>query len=369
MEGGSPRLDAAVNVSLDYETRSRIDLGDCGAWRYGCDPSTEVFMFSISAEDSDEVLLWVNPKFGGSPDNDRAVLLLRNASLIYAHNVPFEMAITEGTRLCELIGIHPIQVHQWRCTMAMARKAGLPPALAQCAAALGHPQQKDAAGKALIKFFCEPRKDGLFNEPQDFPEKWAKFCEYCRQDTRTEKGVHAGLKAFELQGDSLETFLFDLRMNQRGVPVNVPALRNAQRIIDRVQEDVTAKFQEITGINPTQREAVRELVGLPNMQAETIEAVLLVPLDNPLHEKRNEVLRLYQKVSYAAVKKVSTMLAWACPDGRMRGVFRYYGAGTGRWSAGGPQVQNAKSPTPELAPVTEAVYDYIFRWVPEEEIV
>ncbi len=351
-------------VHLDYETRSKVDLPACGAWKYGQDESTEVLMAGVSADESDEVFLWVNPKFATPDemgDNDQAVELLRNADWVYAHNAPFEVAITEGTKFCELVGIHPIQLPQWRCTSAMARKAALPEHLGQLAAALGLAEQKDKAGKALIKFFSVPRPDGAFNEPKDHPDKWIAFCEYCRQDVRTEKAVHVRLKAFELQGFPLETFQFDLRMNQRGVPVNVPALRNAQRIIDEVQTDVTARFQELTGLNPTQREAVRQLVSLPDMQAETIEEAIKTPIDNPLYAKREEILRLYQKVSYAAVKKVATMLDWACPDGRMRGVFKYYGAGTGRWSAGGPQMQNAKVPTPEMAAFTEQVYDYICR--------
>lgn len=356
-------------VHLDYETRSKADLTAVGAYRYACDPSTEVFMASVSADGSPDIFLWVNPKFQ-TPDlmgqNDEAVMLLRNADCIYAHGAPFEHAITWGTRFCELVGIHPIQIHQWRCTMAMARKAGLPQSLAQCGAALGIVEQKDPVGKKLINFFSKPKEDGTFNEPRDFPDKWAAFGAYCVQDNRAEKEIHLRLRPFELQGDPLETFLFDLRMNMRGIPVNVPALRKVQRIIDLVQEDVTVEFQRLTSLNPTQREAVRDLVGLPNMQAETIEATLAVPIDNPLHEKRNEILRLYQKVSYAAVKKVATMLDWACPDSRMRGVLKYYGAGTGRWSAGGPQIQNAKSPTEEIAPMTDAVYRYIADWDMED---
>lgn len=351
-------------VHLDYETRSRVDLPSCGAWRYGCDDSTEVLMAGVSADGSDEVFLWVNPKYQTADclgENDQAAVLLRSADWIYAHNALFEIAITEGRRFHETLGMHPIQIQQWRCTMAMARKAALPESLGALAGALGLTEQKDAKGKALIKFFSVPRPDGAFNEPKDHPDKWIAFCEYCRQDVRTEKAVHVKLKPFELQGSPLETFQFDLRMNQRGVPVNTIALCHAQNIIDEVQTTVTKRFQELTGLNPTQREAVRQLVNLPDMQAKTIEEAIKAPINNPLYANREEILRLYQKVSYAAVKKVATMLDWACPDGRMRGVFKYYGAGTGRWSAGGPQVHNAKKATAEMRPITPEVYAYIGR--------
>jgi DNA polymerase len=364
-------------VHLDYETRSRADLTSVGAHRYACDPSTEVFMAGISVHDSDEVFLWVNPKFRTADmlgENDEATLLLRNADYVYAHNAPFEQAITWGTKFEQQIGIHPIQMHQWRCTAAMARKAGLPSSLEKCAEALGLAQQKDPRGKQLIKFFSLPKPDGTYNAPRDFPEEWLAFGEYCRQDVRTEKAIHKALAAFELQGLPLETFQFDLRMNQLGIPVNVPALRNAQRIIDEVQTKVATEFVALTGLNPTQREKVRELVGLPDMQAETVEnAIAQTLVDAEAHYRMGQsqdcdrlmrlrrILTLYQQVSYAAVKKIAAMLDWACPDGRMRGVFKYYGAGTGRWSSGGPQLQNAKKATPEMRSRTEPAFRYIAR--------
>ena len=346
-------------VHLDYETRSRADLKAVGAHRYACDPSTKELMYAVSAEDSEEVFLYVHPDhrtLDMMGENKEAMRLLNSATLVYSHNSNFEQAISWGSSM-DIV----LTIDKWRCTAAMARKAGLPSSLEQCAAALGLAQQKDPKGKALIKFFCVPDKEtGQFNEPKDHPDKWLAFGEYCRQDVRTEKAIHKALKAFELKEGPLQTFLFDLRMNQRGIPVNVPGLRHAQAIIDDVQGRVTKEFVALTGIEPTRREAVRLWLAangfeLPDMQAETISAAL----ERPTFGMATEVLRLYQQISYAAVKKISTMLDWACPDGRMRGVLTYYGAGTGRWSAGGPQIQNAKKPTPEMRPITEQVYAYI----------
>ena len=53
-----------MTILLDIETRSRADLPEVGAYRYGCDPSTEVLMMGITTEDeSQPVWLWVNPKY------------------------------------------------------------------------------------------------------------------------------------------------------------------------------------------------------------------------------------------------------------------------------------------------------------------
>lgn len=376
------------HVHIDYEGRSKADLKKVGAYRYAIDPSTEIFMCGVSADDSDRVLLWVNPKFGLPEQNEEAEEMIAKATRITAHNAPFELAVTWGAleqgKSCPFKSLPDFSV--FRCTAAVARKAGLPSSLENLGAALGLSTQKDNSGKALIRFFCVPRKDGQFNEPKDFPEKWDQFCAYCVTDVKVEKLADQKLKAFELTGGPLETFLFDLRMNHRGIPVNVPALRNAQKIIDEVESTVTTEFRKLTGLNPTQREAVRLWLGahgcpMPDMTAETVTQKIEVSAEARLVAENggyeseveswiqvNRCLTLYAKLSYAAVKKIPTMLDWVCPDGRMRGVLKYYGASTGRWTAGGPQIQNAKKATSEMKDCTPAAYAAVGRGIDAEAL-
>ncbi len=352
-------------IHLDYETRSRIDLTEVGAHRYAIDPSTEVFMAAVSSSDSDHVYLWINPAFGGDAEkNGPAEKLLVSADEIYAHNAPFEQAVTWG--VSQRGGVLPFarepDLASWRCTAALARKAGLPASLEKCGDALSLEMKKDTRGKALIRFFSIPQADGSFNAPQDHPEKWSQFGEYCRQDVRAEKAIHKKLKAFELVGGPLETFKFDLRMNQRGIPINVAAARNAQAIIDSVQSGVTEEFRTLTGLNPTQRAKVLALVQslgveIDNMQSETLSSLTADQV--AVSPKAARILQLYSKLSYAAIKKVQTMLDCVCPDGVVRGTFVYHGAGTGRWTAKGLQPHNFKKTPEELRPVTDQVYQRI----------
>lgn len=385
------------HVHIDYEGRSKADLKKVGAYRYAIDPSTEIFMCGVSADDSDRVLLWVNPDFPAidfPSDNEEAEEMIARATRITAHNAPFELAVTWGAleqgKPCPFKSMPDFSI--LRCTAAVGRKAGLPSSLEQLGAALGLSTQKDNAGKALIRFFCVPRKDGQFNEPKDFPEKWEQFCAYCVTDVKVEKLADKKLKAFELTGGPIETFLFDLRMNHRGIPVNVQALKNAQKIIDEVESTVTTEFRKLTGLNPTQREAVRLWLekhecSMVDMTAETVQwaigyqkKIVIAYESSPMHldhperalaQAATESLRcltLYAKLSYAAVKKIPTMLDWVCPDGRMRGVLKYYGASTGRWTAGGPQIQNAKKATAEMKDCTPAAYAAVGRGIDAEAL-
>lgn len=69
-------------------------------------------------------------------------------------------------------------------------------------------------------------------------------------------------------------------------------------------------------------------------------------MNNPHLPQAIQALRMKQSVAYAAVKKISTMLACAGPhDNRIRGMLTHHGATTGRWTASLVQFQNMKRPT------------------------
>jgi DNA polymerase len=354
----------SLTLHLDYETRSGANVTEVGAHRHAIDPRFEILMAAVSRDDSDQVLLWVNPAFRTPDmlgDNEEIERLIPEATIIWGHNVNFEQAATWGA--CSQGKASPFKrepsMDVWRCSAAVARKAALPYSLDKLCETLQLPVQKDRRGKALIKLFSEPDEEtGQFNRPQDHEKEWVEFGDYCKQDVRAEKAAGAKLSAFHLTGAALATFQFDMRMNQRGIPINVSAARNAQKIIDEVQSGVTEEFRKLTGLNPTQREKVRQIVGLPNMQGTTVEAALLDPL---LDEKTKHLLTLYQSVSYSAVAKIRVMLDCVCPDGFIRGMFMYYGASTGRWSAQKLQPHNFKK-TPEwLRPFTDGIYAAICR--------
>ena len=349
---------------IDYETRSKAELKKVGAYRYACDPSTRILMFAI-AQDDGEPMLWYNPELF-QHDNRAALALLDAAladpaALLWAHNAEFERAVSRYRMKLD-IGRTPPPTERWRCTAALARKAGLRPSLANIGEDLNLGQKKWGEGYQLIRMFSIPQKDtGEFIDPKDEPEKFAKFGFYCQLDVKSEREVHQRLKPFELKTGALDTFLFDARMNDRGLPLNIKALQHAQKIIESVQTQVAAEFKALTGLEVTQRDKVKAyLVGLglklANMQSKTTDDVITYHEDeededdtlelpeNPT-EKAIAALRLYKLVSYAAIKKVKTMLDCACPDGFARGMFLYYGAGTGRWSGQKIQPQNFKKPT------------------------
>lgn len=339
-------------LHCDYESFSETDLTEVGAYRYAESSTTEILLLAVASE-TEGPFLWVNPLWRQALASDpRADELIARASqdpdcLVYAHNAQFERAVSmyvDGP-----LSFMRQRPHNWRCTAAMCRKAAIPDSLDKSTAYLGLSAQKDTRGKTLIRMFSMLQTKGKLKgqriKPTDAPDAFKEFGDYCLQDVRAEMELHQKLKPFELKGATLDTFLLDITINDRGIPVNVAALRNAKVIVDDLTADLHAKFQALTGLAPTQKQAVKDWLAergceLENMQGDTVKAALKGSTGLVA-----EVLGLYLDLNYSAVKKVESMLDCVNRDGRVRGTLLYHGASTGRWSGRLIQPQNFKKPT------------------------
>jgi DNA polymerase len=364
-----------MNFHLDFETRSTADIKRTGAFRYAEDPSTEILCAAI-ARDGEGPLLWVNPKFEfddmsvcrSSPGVDELIAEMnRNDAPVYAHNAYFEQAITNH---CPNNRWFKIDYRRWRCTAAMSRRAAIPPSLEKAAETLGLLQQKDSKGKALIRKFSIPQKaSGKFIQPIDRQDDFIAFCNYCIQDVRAEQGIHKTLKHFELTGNTLAAFQADLAINSRGLPVNLPALRHAQTLIEANEARMTEEFRELTGFNPTQRDVLLKWLKEhgyegDNLRADTLDEQLEDEAFDPTTTV-GRVLTIKKSLSFASIKKVKAMIECACADSRVRGTIQFYGAGPGRASGRLVQPQNFKRPTIKN---TDAAYADIMAGASEAHI-
>lgn len=359
--------------SFDYETRSRVDLRKVGAFRYAYDPSTEILCFSLLKENQ-EPRIWVPKKWRSIvqgylpivPDNELADLSKPEA-VVSAFNAGFEIAITDS--LFESTTGYPAIPHkQWRCVAAMARRAALPGSLEKLAETLNLTNLKDSKGKGLIRKFSVPQTAGKhksqFIDPNDDPEAFRDFCQYCLQDSRTEREAKTLLKDFELTGFPLQTFLLDIEINCRGFPVNLDALRKAEKLVNEETERLETEFLALTGLKPSQ--GAKLLVWLKergfkhdNLQAATLEEFFEAfdEEDEAASPELKEVLKIKKHISFASLKKIPTMISCAGPqDNRVRGTHTYHGAGTGRWSASLVQPQNFKKPAPYMESLSPQAY-------------
>lgn len=353
---------------LDYETFSKADLKKVGAFRYANDPSTEILCMAL-ARDDEAPIVWRCDGMWSSPQElarfqEYLEELCDPASVIYAHNAQFEIAITDALFSRTFKSAAP-EHNQWRCTAGMAKRAALPRSLEKIGEALKLTDQKDKKGSSLIRLFSimqKPRKvkgvaDGEEFRvlPQHQPEKFQQFVDYCRQDVIVEREVHKKLHNFEIKGFPLQTFQLDIAINTRGFPVNLRALHNAQKIIDEVVAQSSAEFREITGFEVTQRDRLLTWLKARGYKGDKLTATHVDEAldeddedisDEGLTDEARRALTLRKNTSYAAVKKVSSMLACAGPhDNRIRGCLDWHGPTTGRWAGKLVQPQNFKRPT------------------------
>jgi len=321
---------------IDIETYSRIDLRKASAYRYTEDPEFEIMMAGWALDDDPVQVAFGADVFDVPGLFDARVLKV-------AHNAAFE-------RICfsvfargqyELEPGEYLNPEHWEDTAARAAEWGYPRGLDALAKALGG-EQKDSAGTLLINWFCKPDRNGKRRRPEDHPEKWAKFVEYCRQDVVTLRDVDKALPDWPTETER-QLYLADQRINDRGIPVDRFMVECAVEAAEANREDQRDELELLTGLdNPN---STTQLLGwfhaegldLPDLKADTVKAALARP---DLPEGTRRALELRKELALVASKKYTAALERTSDDDRLRGAFQFYGAHTGRWAGRGVQLQN-----------------------------
>lgn len=335
-------------IHADFETYSKLNVRNTGAFRYARDPSTEILILSWSIDEG-PVYRW-SPYIKNSSRNLRALENLlervKAGETFAAHNAQFEYAIWNhvGTRRHKW---PKLRIEQMDCTAARAATCGLPRALERACDAMRLKATKDKRGSALIKIFCGDRKPTRADPsvrvmPADSPQEFEEFIQYCEQDVRAERGLHNAIP--ELTKSEKRIFWLDLRINERGLQIDVPLVQKTLAIVKVLEGKIRDRVRELTGgINPTQVAKLKahlnlEGSDLDNMQAETLRRLLA---KDTISDTTREILELRLEGSRASTKKLVSMLTVADPkDGRARGTILYHGAHTGRWTGRLIQPQN-----------------------------
>lgn len=329
-------------LSIDIETFSSYNLKDVGVYKYVESPEFAILLFAYAFDDDDVRV--VDLANGEELPGEVIDAILYDDITLCAHNAAFE-------RTC--INKHfgwEIPAEQWSCTMVHAAMLGLPMALDQVAKVLKLEDQKDTEGKNLIRYFCVPCKptkangERTRNLPEHAPEKWAKFTEYCRQDVVVEREVKKKVNFYEIPQIEKDLWCLDQRINDTGVLLDVPFIKNAIRIDAAYRQRLEAEAVELTGLNnPNSVSQLKQW-----LEAETGETVDALRKDNvtellksTTNAQVERLLIIRQEMSKTSIKKYKAMLSCICKDGRARGLLQYYGANrTGRAAGRLIQVQN-----------------------------
>ena len=338
--------------SVDFETRSAVDLRKTGAYRYAEDPSTDVWCFAFMHPSKAEPLLWTPYPISGfdaAADNadafDALAELVADKSVTFrAFNAPFERAIWRGV-MVRKYGLPDIELERWVCTAAEVRAMNLPGNLDDSARVLGLVQQKDKVGHRLMLQMSKPRAvldDGKIVWWDDDTRKLRLYY-YCLQDVRTEAGITAAVQ--RLSDYERQVWLMDQRANDRGIRLDRPLAQAAKSMADGVAKKANQQIEELTDgevTSVTKLKSLRAWMAAQGREVETLRKADVTKLldDDTLPANIREALELRAETGKSSVKKIEAMLRAVCHDDMLRGLLLYWGAGTGRWAGRLVQPQN-----------------------------
>ena len=338
------------HLSIDIETKSSVDIGKAGLYRYAQSEDFEVLLFAYQMDDGEVELVDL---VQGEQIPENVQLMLKDAAVVkHAYNAAFEW-------YCLNRAGYETPLEQWRCTMIHGLYCGYTAGLDATGKAIGLPQdkQKLTTGKALIRYFCVPCKptksngNRTWNLPRHAPEKWELFKEYCKQDVVTERAILKRLNYFPVPEEEQELWQQDIRMNAFGVRVDSKLIEGALTIDGVSSAELTEEAINITGLqNPNSTAQLKvwvekELsdslemdVELPGLRKEDVSMLLE---RNDLPKEIRRVLEIRQQLGKTSIKKYVAMETAKGADERVRGLTQYYGANrTGRWAGRLVQLQN-----------------------------
>ena len=346
------------NLSLDLETKSSVDIGKSGAYKYAESPDFEILLFGVSVNHGPITVY--DLACGDTVPEEIIAALSDDRVTKWAYNASFE-------RVCLSVWLRrnypqhfrsysipgdPVQNYldpaSWKCTLVWAAYNGLPLGLEKVGAVLGFEEQKLKEGKDLIKYFCCPCKPTksnggrTWNLPHHAPEKWELFKKYNERDVQVEMQIQERLKNYPVPDFVWDEYHLDQQINDRGIMIDQGMVREALRIDELSKTDLTARMQKKTGLdNPNSVIQMKDYLAENGMEVESLGKKDVAAMIKTAPEDLAEVLSLRLQLAKSSVRKYQAMQNAVCADGRCHGMFQFYGANrSGRWAGRLIQLQN-----------------------------
>ncbi len=319
-------------LSCDIETFSVADLRKTGVYRYAEDPSFEILLFGVSVDGSPVKVydLKQDEKIPSSildALQDKAVV--KSAFNAMFERVCLSRYLWDLNRLPRGQYLSP---RGWHCDMVWSGYMGLPMSLKNVGAALGLEEQKMEEGTEMITYFCKPyrptSKNGYGNRnlPEHAPEKWELFKAYNKRDVEVEMAVADKLKAHPVPDWVWEEYWLDQEINDRGIAVDMTMVKNAIAINQMSANHLKDEMQRITQLaNPQSVMQMQKWLRENGVELDSLGKKELEKQLDGIEEPMRTVLLLRQQLAMSAVKKYKAIEAAVCSDGRLRGMFKFYG--------------------------------------------
>jgi DNA polymerase len=337
---------------IDVETRSELSLPRTGPRRYAEDSTTEPLCLAYAIDD-EPVRLWLP---GDPLPAALAEALADPACRLVGHNARgFEHLIFRHVLTRPPYGWPSIPLERWDDTAVRAAVLGLPRKLGLLAKVLSLKHQKMADG--IMHRMTKPLPPGATDDPADLTELYA----YNKADVACERELDDWLPPLS---EAMWQQLNDSdAINETGIYFDGELINKALAITSAVEHALCAEIKRITDSAITSQHQVARMLAwlkahgceVDNLQRPTLSAALR---RKDLAPEARRVLEIRREAAHASATKFAAMRNWRCADGRIYNCFVFHGAATGRWSAGGVQIQNFRKETDDIAAEFAAVMDY-----------
>lgn len=328
-----------TELGIDIETYSSNDLTSCGVYKYVEAPDFAILLFAYSIDGEKAQCIDLA---SGEVLPDWIIAALTDPDVLKtAFNAAFE-------RICltKYLGLSkPLDPAQWQCTMVLAARMGLPLSLGQCGEVLHLAEGKMTEGKALIRYFSVPGKNGKRHLPADAPDKWQTFKDYNNRDVDVEQAIRKRVRRLQPAAFDELLYVADQEINDRGVMIDQVLVDAAARFDDEYKAELLKQAQEMTGMeNPNSPAQIKDWISqVTGFTVASLNKKNLDDLEKQLiyWPKAQQVLAIRREMGKTSNKKYSAMQTCVCKDGRIHGLLQFCGAArTGRWAGRLVQVQN-----------------------------
>ena len=351
-------MEKIESISIDIETYSDRDLKKCGVYKYAESPNAELLLFGYSINNGPVTVIDVAQ---GEEVPEYILKALTDDNIIkWAYNASFERIFLSvwlkrnypqyfvSYSIDEDTVSNYLDPSAWRCSLVWGAVMGLPLSLKGIGAVLKLDEQKMSEGSDLIRYFCVPCKPTKSNGgrtrnlPEHSPEKWATFVAYNRRDVEVELSIKEKLKNFPVPEFLWDEYHLDQEINDRGIGVDMKLVTNAIAFDERSKGTISSQMKDMTDLeNPNSVVQMKAWLAENGMETETLGKKAVAELMKNAPESLAQVLALRQQLAKSSVKKYQAMENAVCDDGRVRGMFQFYGANrTGRWAGRIVQLQN-----------------------------
>ena len=294
------------SLEIDIETFSSASLQKCGVYRYVESPDFEILLFGYSVDGGP--VTTVDLACGEEIQENVIEALTDKRVTKWAHNAQFE-------RIClsRYLGLPQgkyISPESWKCSMIWAAYMGLPLSLEGVGTVLGLEKQKLTEGKDLIRYFsvpCKPTKANggrIRNLPEHSLEKWTRYKAYNIRDVETEMQIIKRLASFPVPEEVWAEYHLSEEINDRGIRVDMPFVRQAIHIDALSRGRLTAAMKEVTKLNnPNSVVQMKSWLLDNGLETETLGKKAVAALIEESDGAVSEALSLRQQLAKSSVKK------------------------------------------------------------------